>query len=64
MENEMQCNICLEVFIKATTLNCAHTFCKYCIETWRTNKKKCPICRITITSLNPSLVLDTLIEKV
>lgn len=45
MESELQCSICAELFVEATTLNCSHTFCKYCICTWKKKKKDCPICR-------------------
>lgn len=64
MEDEMQCSICSEMFIKATTLNCSHTFCKYCIEKWKKTENICPICRTKITSMNATLVLDNVIEKV
>lgn len=45
MESELQCSICAELFVAATTLNCSHTFCKYCITLWKKKKKECPICR-------------------
>lgn len=45
MESELQCSICAELFVEATTLNCSHTFCKYCIAMWKKKKKDCPICR-------------------
>lgn len=45
MESELQCSICAELFVNATTLNCSHTFCKYCITMWKKKKKDCPICR-------------------
>ncbi|XP_075974752.1 uncharacterized protein LOC142975650 isoform X2 [Anticarsia gemmatalis] len=63
MESELQCSICAELFITATTLNCSHTFCKYCITMWKKKKKDCPICRAPISSECKSLVLDTFIEK-
>ncbi|KAJ8927218.1 hypothetical protein NQ314_020340, partial [Rhamnusium bicolor] len=64
MENELQCAICSELFIKAVTLTCSHTFCKYCIELWKKNKSVCPICRAKITGMTATLVLDNVIEKV
>lgn len=64
VENELQCIICTELFVKATTLNCSHSFCKYCIEQWRNKNKNCPICRTKITTANPTIVLDNFIEKV
>ncbi|XP_039751526.1 E3 ubiquitin-protein ligase rnf8-A-like [Pararge aegeria] len=63
METELQCSICAELFVSATTLNCSHTFCKYCIEKWKQKRKQCPICRSIITSECRSLVLDSFIEK-
>lgn len=61
---EFLCAICSELFVKASTLNCSHTFCKHCIETWRTKQNVCPICRTKITSQNATLVLDNFIEKI
>ncbi|XP_046962525.1 RING finger protein PFF0165c-like isoform X1 [Vanessa cardui] len=63
MESELQCSICAELFVAAITLNCSHTFCKYCITTWKKKKMDCPICRSPITSECRSLVLDSFIEK-
>ncbi|XP_050505660.1 E3 ubiquitin-protein ligase CHFR isoform X6 [Diabrotica virgifera virgifera] len=64
MENELQCAICAEMFVKASTLNCSHTFCKFCIDKWKEKQTICPICRTKITSQVPTLVLDNFIEKI
>lgn len=56
MENELQCSICAELFVAATTLNCSHTFCKYCITMWKKKKKDCPICRWNIFYVNDDLL--------
>ncbi|KAL1502586.1 hypothetical protein ABEB36_007709 [Hypothenemus hampei] len=63
MEEELICTICTCVFIKPVTLSCSHTFCNYCITTWKNKKPECPICRVAIRSLNRTLVLDNIIEK-
>lgn len=63
LENELQCIICSEYFIEAVTLNCAHSFCSYCINEWMKRKVECPICREDIKSKTPSLVLDNCISK-
>ncbi|XP_041988199.1 E3 ubiquitin-protein ligase RNF8-like isoform X2 [Aricia agestis] len=63
MESELQCSVCAELFVAATTLNCSHTFCKYCINKWTKKKNDCPVCRAMITSKCRSLVLDSFIEK-
>ncbi|XP_062980269.1 E3 ubiquitin-protein ligase RNF8 isoform X2 [Elgaria multicarinata webbii] len=63
LENELQCTICSEHFIEAVTLNCAHSFCSYCINEWMKRKVECPICRGTILSKTRSLVLDNCIDR-
>ena len=34
MEDEFTCIICQELFIQATTLPCAHLFCKLSLKSW------------------------------
>ncbi|XP_029448752.1 E3 ubiquitin-protein ligase RNF8 isoform X3 [Rhinatrema bivittatum] len=63
LENELQCIICSEHFIEAVTLNCAHSFCSYCIKEWIKRKAECPICRQDIVSQTRSLVLDNCIDR-
>ncbi|NWH62964.1 RNF8 ligase, partial [Geococcyx californianus] len=63
LENELQCTICSEHFIEAVTLNCAHSFCSYCIDEWMKRKVECPICRQEIQSKTRSLVLDNCIDR-
>lgn len=63
LENELQCTICSEHFIEAVTLNCAHSFCSYCINEWTKRKAECPICRQEIKSKTRSLVLDNCINR-
>ncbi|KAL2740280.1 E3 ubiquitin-protein ligase RNF8-like isoform X1 [Vespula squamosa] len=63
MDEQLTCSVCSELFIKATTLNCMHTFCLHCINTWNKKRKECPVCRASIKSMNRSLVLDNFIEK-
>ncbi|NXU04695.1 RNF8 ligase, partial [Buphagus erythrorhynchus] len=63
LENELQCTICSEYFIEAVTLNCAHSFCSYCINEWTKRKVECPICRQEIKSKTRSLVLDNCINR-
>ncbi|XP_078001042.1 E3 ubiquitin-protein ligase RNF8-like [Glandiceps talaboti] len=65
MEDELQCCLCYELFVQATTLNCSHSFCYWCITEWTERKKHkdCPVCRAQITSKNKSIVLDSYIDK-
>ncbi|XP_046739602.1 E3 ubiquitin-protein ligase RNF8-like isoform X2 [Diprion similis] len=63
MDEQLTCSICSELFVTAMTLNCTHTFCQYCINTWMKKKKECPVCRTAITAMNRSLVVDNFIDK-
>uniref|UniRef100_A0A3P8R2I7 E3 ubiquitin-protein ligase CHFR n=1 Tax=Astatotilapia calliptera TaxID=8154 RepID=A0A3P8R2I7_ASTCA len=63
LENELQCIICSELFIEAVILNCAHSFCCYCINQWRKKKDECPICRQAIQSQTRCLALDNCIDR-
>lgn len=64
VENELTCSICTELFIKANTLNCSHTFCQYCITIWRKSHKDCPLCRKSISVQLASVVIDNTIDRV
>jgi hypothetical protein len=59
----LTCVVCSEIFIEASTLQCGHSFCLMCIETWLRRELTCPICRAAI-SLPPSrsLNLDQCVE--
>uniref|UniRef100_A0A1A8CXM8 E3 ubiquitin-protein ligase CHFR n=1 Tax=Nothobranchius kadleci TaxID=1051664 RepID=A0A1A8CXM8_NOTKA len=63
LENELQCIICSELLIEAVILNCAHSFCCYCIKLWRKKKNECPICRQAIESQTRCLALDNCINR-
>lgn len=63
MDEQLTCTICSELFVKATTLSCAHTFCHHCIKMWNKKRKDCPVCRKPVVSMIRSLVLDNFIES-
>lgn len=63
MDEQLTCTICSELFVKATTLSCMHTFCHYCIKTWNKKRRDCPVCRKPVISMIRSLVLDNFIES-
>jgi len=60
-DNHLQCPICMEVFIMATTINCGHTFCQDCIEDWKKQHKVCPYCRTKIKYMVTSTAIDQFI---
>jgi len=47
--DELECAICRETFLKPYTLQCSHTFCKRCINSWMKVRKSCPTCRKLLT---------------
>ncbi|OXU31651.1 hypothetical protein TSAR_014845 [Trichomalopsis sarcophagae] len=68
MDEQLTCSICSELFVRAMTLNCTHTFCRHCIDLWIERKppnerQNCPTCRTKIVSMTRSLVVDNFIEK-
>ncbi|CAH1105218.1 unnamed protein product [Psylliodes chrysocephalus] len=63
-QDDIRCSICSEILMKATTLNCSHSFCKYCIDRWTAKQSDCPICRSKIIHQVPTLVLDNIIENI
>ncbi|XP_025415475.1 E3 ubiquitin-protein ligase rnf8-A-like [Sipha flava] len=64
LETELQCTICNELMYKAMVLNCNHTFCEICIETWKSSNPACPICRTHITYYSNCLTLDNYITNI
>ncbi|SCN58893.1 zinc finger protein, putative [Plasmodium chabaudi adami] len=45
LQKELTCPICLDYFYLPVTMNCGHTFCRYCIGHNKLNGKNCPLCR-------------------
>lgn len=50
-ERELRCSVCVNLFFEPMTLQCGHTFCYECvINTFRSCKKDCPLCKHPITT--------------
>jgi hypothetical protein len=43
---EHTCSICCDTIYQTVVLDCAHSFCRDCIEGWFRTKKSCPMCRV------------------
>ena len=64
MQEEFLCVICQELFVKAHSLSCSHTYCQKCITDWMKENKYCPMCRKNIAGKPvPSIALDNAIDK-
>ena len=61
--DHLQCIICNDIFEIPFVTNCGHTFCKKCIEEWRKQSEKCPICRSDIVSISKNQVLVGQLDK-
>lgn len=46
-EQDLQCSCCFELMVEPTTLNCGHSFCRFCLAQWWDASKHstCPECR-------------------
>ena len=63
-ETELQCTVCTEVIMNATTLNCGHSFCNPCINEWQKKQSNCPVCRTDIQYMVGVKVLDQFVKKI
>jgi hypothetical protein len=64
LENyDLICGICLHVLEEPTTIMpvgsgavpCQHSFCASCLQTWKVNSRRCPICQAVIQSTFPDV---------
>ena len=61
IQDELTCSVCLQLFLEACTLECAHSFCRACIHDWLKRNDECPACREQVKFRRapvPSIVLD------
>jgi len=45
LRTELTCSICQDPFLHTNTLECGHSFCEPCINSWLSKCLSCPICR-------------------
>lgn len=65
LHSELACSICQDWLVHAATVDCSHTFCTSCIETWLLHKNfHCPVCRQAVTR-EPvrTRAVDTIVRK-
>lgn len=64
----LECNICMELFVYPVTLACSHSFCNHCIAKWMSDNKPkpvCPHCRVEIKETpRRTIILEQMVEKV
>merc|ERR1711972_878633 len=62
---DLVCSVCQDWMVNAATIECSHTFCWRCIDTWLQQKRfECPVCRNDVTR-EPvkNRVLDGFVQK-
>jgi pSer/pThr/pTyr-binding forkhead associated (FHA) protein len=65
IQSELLCSICQDWVVHAATIECSHTFCWSCVDTWLLQKKfECPVCRHVVTR-EPvrSRAIDAIVQK-
>lgn len=65
LHSELTCSICQDWLVHAATIECSHTFCWSCINTWMCHKRfACPLCRHPVAR-QPlrSRALDAIVQK-
>ncbi|KAF5884028.1 E3 ubiquitin-protein ligase TRIM39-like isoform X1, partial [Clarias magur] len=62
-EDQLQCSICLDVFVDPVTTPCGHNFCKICLKKYWDNSPhwQCPICKKDFPQ-RPELHVNTFIS--
>ncbi|XP_050544059.1 E3 ubiquitin-protein ligase RNF8-like [Daktulosphaira vitifoliae] len=64
LESDFQCSICNELMVKACTINCSHTFCEICLNTWLRESNVCPLCRTSVQTTTLCLSMDNFITNI
>ncbi|PFH34516.1 hypothetical protein BESB_065480 [Besnoitia besnoiti] len=64
LRRELTCSICLELLQLPATVDCGHTFCRYCISHTKMHRRACPLCRqpLGFSSLSINTVLANLLN--
>ncbi|PHJ25989.1 fha domain-containing protein [Cystoisospora suis] len=62
LRRELTCSICLELLQLPVTVDCGHTFCRYCIARSRLTRLVCPLCRQALRPI-PSLAINTVLTN-
>lgn len=65
-EKDLSCSVCQDIFRDPVVLQCSHSFCKGCLQSWWSEKpvQTCPLCKNVSSSSDPpsNLVLKNLCE--
>ena len=63
LEGDLYCAICRDIYINPLILNCAHSFCRFCLNNWLSKQVGCPSCRMVVVFQTENLALKNIINK-
>merc|ERR1712042_35663 len=62
--DRFECPVCKESIIEASSVNCGHSFCAFCINHWMKKNTTCPLCRREIKQKTQCKLLDNIIDDI
>merc|ERR1719221_1947376 len=65
LQADLVCSVCQDWMVQSANIECSHSFCWACVDTWLLQKKfECPVCRHAVTR-EPvrSRALDAIVQK-
>eukprot|EP00918_Siedleckia_nematoides_P032552 GHVU01070666.1.p1 GENE.GHVU01070666.1~~GHVU01070666.1.p1 ORF type:complete len:457 (+),score=94.54 GHVU01070666.1:223-1593(+) len=65
IREDVECPVCMDVFISPVSLPCGHTFCRWCFKLNRAGVARCHLCRSVVHGgeYQPNVVLSALISR-
>lgn len=66
---DVECSLCMRLFLEPVTTPCGHTFCLQCLERCLDHNPKCPLCKEELSEylerrqFSQTVLLKTLIHK-
>jgi hypothetical protein len=64
IEQELECQICMDLLTEPTTTVCGHTYCKICLIRYLKTKLNCPMCRKPILQSKENLAKNVILENI
>merc|ERR1719221_1036988 len=65
LQADLVCSVCQDWMVQSANIECSHSFCWACVDTWLLQKKfECPVCRHAVTR-EPvrSRALDAIVQN-
>ncbi|NWY75106.1 LONF1 protein, partial [Erithacus rubecula] len=65
--SDLECSLCIRMFLEPVTTPCGHTFCKECLERCLDHRPNCPLCKHSLREYlkagryNPTVLLQDIL---